>query len=234
MQEIVTGEFGGVTAHYRPGTSDEAVMREVLVHKSYQKKSRGFDVEQGEEWLDLGANVGAFALYCRSRGALAVCYEPMPSCFEVLLQNAGDFRCEMAAVSDRPDGPVDFFVSKSAEKHHRGTMIKTHGSPPCREGALANLNGAFLRDLAFGGVKIDIEGSEGRLIDEWLLPRAEKMVMEYHTSRDTSMENLGRRLAALKGHYRNVVYPPEMDRMAAAGGHAKTWRDRLIFCWGLR
>jgi hypothetical protein len=81
----------GITAYYRPGASDERVLREVITKATYRRSSIGFDVRQGETWLDLGANIGAFALYCKLNHATAVCYEPDPDCFALLTLNVPEF-----------------------------------------------------------------------------------------------------------------------------------------------
>lgn len=81
----------GITAHYRPHTSDERVLREVITKAAYRRTTLGFDVRPGEVWLDLGANIGAFALYCKTKRATAVCYEPDPDCFELLSLNVPEF-----------------------------------------------------------------------------------------------------------------------------------------------
>ncbi len=87
---------------------------------------------------------------------------------------------------------------------------------------------------------MDIEGSEGALIDEWLLPRCNKLCMEYHTSRDSSVEKLRRRLEILKRRFETVAYPPEYDRIISRGRNDSyesdhlTFFDRMIFCKGAK
>src|SRR5262245_12504074 len=90
---LTQGQFGNVQAWYRPGTTDENALIEVLVKRAYRRPSIGFDVRAGEHWLDLGANIGAFALYCKARGASAACYEPLADNFAILLKNAEPFPC---------------------------------------------------------------------------------------------------------------------------------------------
>src|SRR5690349_1246697 len=92
-----------VIAYYRPGSSDEDVLKEVIDRHAYRRKKDGFEVELGERWLDLGANIGAFALYCRLHGARAVCYEPEPDCFSILEKNAPGFEKFNFAVTDKKE-----------------------------------------------------------------------------------------------------------------------------------
>ncbi len=235
MIPILIRVIHGLPAHYRPGTTDEAVLREVLENRSYRRASMGFDVKAGERWLDLGANIGAFALYCRTRGATAECYEPDPGNFKVLRLNAPGFNCYQTAVSARPEPELPFWKGRNPTDHYRATMLDTGTLPRHPSGTLPNLYGGFLKGMQFDGVKMDIEGAEGGLIDLYMVPKCEKLCMEYHNNRDKSTENLRRRLGHLKELFQQVKYPPEYDRLiAAGGGDQETFFDRMIFCKGWR
>ena len=62
--------------------------------------------------------------------------------------------------------------------------------------------------------------------------QANKLVLEYHTSRDNNLENLARRIGILKQHYQHVHYCPELARLVERGtGTGKTFYDRIVFCW---
>ena len=52
-----------------PASSDELAIAEVHDKRAYRSPTRGFDVEPGEVWLDVGAHIGAFAFYAVLRGA---------------------------------------------------------------------------------------------------------------------------------------------------------------------
>jgi hypothetical protein len=78
---------------------------------------------------------------------------------------------------------------------------------------------------------MDIEGSEFGILDDDLLPACDKLVMEYHTSRDRSPTRLKKRLAKLRERFDHVKYPPELDRIIASGKVAKTFFDRFVFAW---
>lgn len=221
--------FDDVPARYRPGATDERVLEEVVSRAVYRRKGIGFDVDPGERWLDLGANIGAFAVYCKTRGATAECYEPEPECFGILEKNAGGFPCVRAAVSSSRDKEVPFYVGRASGNFARGSLVCANS---LREfGRVPNVWAGSLRG-PYDGVKMDVEGAEGPLIDAGLIPSCEKLCMEYHTSRDRSMDNLRRRIGVLKDLFRNVHYPPEYDRKMAEGRIGKTYFDRFIFCWG--
>jgi|GEM_PF-4709651 len=218
--------------HKRSG--DENVLKEVLVNGSYRKRNIDFDVEPGERWLDLGANIGAFALYAREREAdEVICYEPEIECFDLLEQNVPEFETIRAAVTVASrDSRIPFFVRP--DSFSRGTVCNVPRF--LVRGTVPNIWAGSLIDEEFDGIKMDIEGSEGPILDDWLLPKCKKLVLEYHTSRDHSAANLGRRLEILKSKFKIVSYPPEYNRAVAMGGRIMTHPpniirfDRLIFC----
>jgi FkbM family methyltransferase len=223
--------YDGIPARYRPDTTDEKILRGLLTNSSYRKKSLGFDVFSGEKWLDLGANVGAFAIYCKQRDAIAECYEPDPDCFKILERNAPWFVCNRAAVTALHSEHIPFHVSTNKDNHYRGSILT--GRCLRLKTVVPNV---FIGSIKakFDGIKMDIEGSEFGILDAELLPSCDKFVMEYHTSRDDSPKNLKRRLEFLHSRFDHIHYPPELDRKMEAGISVKTFQDREIFCWGAK
>ena len=224
------------------------MLKEVLERRCYRRASAGFDVEPGELWLDLGANIGGFALYCKSRGARAECYEPDPQCYALLVKNVPEFICYPAAVTSSRTAKIKFYHPNSPLEHSRGTvwMVNKFHLAGMVENFYA---GKFIR-RTFDGVKMDIEGAEGPLLDQWLLPRCKKLVLEYHSSRDVCVPSFVKRLTQLKKHFAHVEYPPEFDRIVAEGFERfERWidapelpnggryvqyptADRTLFAWG--
>jgi FkbM family methyltransferase len=191
----------------------------------------GFGVEEGELWLDLGANIGAFALYCRSLGAKAECYEPDPKCFRLLRLNIPEFCCRRFAITNLHKSSLQFYKGRRETDFSRATIVKGN-LPEHPSGRLPNLHANFFAGRIFDGVKMDVEGSEFGLLDDELIPCCNKLVMEYHFSREkkAGVKNVMRRLEYLKRCFNNVFYPPEFDR-GAAGGKFNPHFDRFIFCW---
>lgn len=239
MELAIKNYSKNVLALYRPNTSDLFVLEEVITNRIYRRKKINFDVEAGERWLDLGANIGAFALYCKLRGATAVCYEPDPDCYAILRQNVPEFEKHRMAVTAWTDPQIPFWKGKKPNNFSKATALSSPGLPLHPSGMLPNMCAGSLIG-SFDGIKMDIEGSEGLIIDSWLLPHCNKLVMEYHSSRDKSVRNLKRRLDILKSKFEIVSYPPEYDRIIAAGlnasyeGSQLTYFDRMIFCMGAK
>jgi FkbM family methyltransferase len=232
--------INGISCWYRPGSvecgSDLDAFNEVLGKEVYGAVS-SCRPEPGETWLDLGANVGAFALYCTSKGATAVCYEPDDECYRVLLKNTPRSLCVHAAVSVSSAARLDFYSRepKNPDNHWRGTVTPNDSLEPEKyglKGLVNNIHAKHLIGKFYHGVKMDIEGSEGPILDNWFLPQCNKLILEYHTCRDSSVTNLSFRLNMIKERFKHVLYPPAYDEVIAQG--VTTYRpefDQLIFAW---
>lgn len=246
VSKVFRSERGAFRAYYRPDSSDEYCLREVIDHHAYRRTRDHFDVEPDELWLDLGANIGAFAIYCALRGAVAHCYEPEPDCYQLLLANipwstSAGWRAYDEAVTSSSADTLTFyganFAFRGARQGANFTRATVHPLKTHPElGTFKNVHGMEImrRHPEYDGIKMDIEGSEMGLLDNFLLPYAEKLVLEYHTTRDQSMANFARRLEILRDHYEHVVYMKSIDTMIAKGGMQKSFADRLIHCWGRR
>lgn len=250
MYEGPTGRE--LPVYYRPGSSDEDVLAEVIDRRCYRRSRIGFDVEPGESWLDLGANIGAFVVYAHLRGAEYVhAFEPMEDCLEVLRKNItklGKMRVGVSpfTVTNKRDKTITFYTKANPLNHWRGTIVPVHGyeivgemqnvyAGDLRMAQLAPRGDLRVAQLAGGcdrydGVKMDIEGSEFGIIDDGLLPRAEKLVLEYHITRDErSLPRFRQRMKKLRDIYRHVHYAPSVDK----GGALYQGRfDFLVHCWG--
>ena len=83
----------------------------------------GFGVHPGDRVVDVGANVGAFAVLAASRGASVVAYEPHPGTFAYLERNTAGLtvRCVQAAVVGvaPASGTVTLAESRESDTHHR-------------------------------------------------------------------------------------------------------------------
>ena len=208
--KLLTYREGKHPIVYRQNTTDLNVLKEVLEKKGYSRPKLKFDVEPGEHWLDLGANIGAFSLYCVEKKAGFHAFEPDISNFKILMQNVGWAARTIgsASIIERKavtvtEGPtITFWKDKS---HSRRSCYYNKNK---RKGyQVSNLPARSLVGLRmYDGVKMDIEGSEGPIIDCRFLPKCKKLVLEYHTSVDPSVENLARRIRILQDMFDHVHY----------------------------
>lgn len=226
------------SVYAREGTSDVGCLAEVIDRHVYSRRRSGFDVMPGESWLDLGANIGAFAVYAYLRGAAKVtCYEPEPGCFELLQRNTKSlkgctFELNNCAVTDREEKTLSFKKGRDENDHYRATILLDNRLPEL--GVLKNKFGGFLTRQKFDGVKMDIEGSEFGLIDENLLPRCEKLTLEYHFSRDhKDLVAFEKRMKLFHKRFANVWVPGFIERDLEKGVTTYSGMyDCQIFCWG--
>jgi FkbM family methyltransferase len=122
--------------------------------------ARGFEVRPGDRVVDVGANVGAFAVLAASRGAMVDAYEPHPETFAHLERNTTGLavRCVQAAVVGEatPGGTVALAPSEESTTRHRlgrrGIEVPAVG---------------ISKVIAAGCdlLKIDCEGAEFELVD---------------------------------------------------------------------
>lgn len=223
-----------IKAHYRPDSSDERALKEVIESHVYRRVRSNFDVQPGEHWLDLGANIGAFALYCAQRGATAECYEPDDACFELLKKNVGTrkgFVLHKAVVTPSKAKEIMLFSSPKTGEFYRNTIFDRHGYGDPR--LVPNVCAAGLFKRKFDGVKMDIEGSEGPLLDAGFVPNCKKLCMEYHTSVDSSIANYTKRMKLLRSKFVNLQCAEHEMLKAKERGltHYKPFLDRMLFAW---
>jgi len=217
----------GTVAYYREGTSDFNTLKEVLETKCYGR----IGVMPGEHWLDLGANVGAFALYAASQGARTTCYEPDAECFKMLTKNVSELSTcvgHNSAVTASKEKLIKFYKSPREASESRNTVFHRHGYKE-----YSTVYNKFVGTLGkFDGIKMDIEGSEGPILDAGLLPKCNKFVMEYHSSVDDSLSNFFRRIKYLKTLFKRVEYSKEFDRAKEQKlERYKPFFDRNVFAW---
>lgn len=177
----------------RHGTPDIGVLDEVFGQRQYDPPPPAATVLDAlgrpPRIVDLGANVGFFALHARERwpGSTITSFEPDPTNLEVLERchaanaGAGEWRLVLAAATTA-DGEVAFdaghFACSSVVDAGAGGPAPDTGATtvtvPAVD-ALAHLAGA---DLA----KIDVEGAEWALLGDPRLAGTplRALVMEYH------------------------------------------------------
>lgn len=138
----------------------------------------GFDISPGDRVVDVGANVGAFAVLAASRGAHVVAYEPHPDTFVHLERNTGGLgvRCVHAAiVAAAPlGGAVTLETDPASDTRHRVGQAGMEVPAVTLTEAIGD--GCDL-------LKLDCEGSEFELVEgtpaeAWL--KARRVACEAH------------------------------------------------------
>ncbi len=173
---------GGVGYRIRHATRDVGIFAEVFIAGEYDPpaavQARLGELGRAPRILDLGANIGLFAAYCRERWpeAAITAVEPDPENLELLRATAADAKVVVvAACAGTKEGTVRFVAGEFAESH-----VATDGSGE------DTIELACVDTFRFAGaadlVKMDIEGSEWEILGD---PRfaevgAEAIAMEWH------------------------------------------------------
>ena len=161
-----------------------AILEQFNTRDYYQN----FLEEDDKVILDLGANIGLFAIHALPWADRIVCVEPTPSHFELLEQLTSEFdTIERVQYAVSPiDAPVIFYTENSNS---------TMNSLIPRSGEQLVVEGLTLESLAkkcnldrIDFIKMDIEGSEYIVLNEstvdYILKNVPKILIEFHSNFD--------------------------------------------------
>lgn len=218
---------------YRKETTDFNCLKEVILQKTYQLKTLNFTVERGENWIDVGGNIGAFGLWASSLGVSSVnSFEPDNDCFSIMKINYENFStnnskliCHNFALTTSEENELFFYKGGKDSDRYR-TSIIPNKRPKI---TLPNKHIRFIDDLQFDCIKMDIEGSEFDIIDNNLIPKCKKFVMEYHITKDKSMANFHKRMNILRESFDVVYYMKSLD-LFDKNGEYPGFFDRMVYC----
>lgn len=140
-------------------------------------------ITKGVTFLDIGANIGVFAIHAARRGARAIAIEARPSACALLLENArrlgADVELHPLAVSDHHGYAVLDIAADSENAAIRRHSPDSLADPIVAVGLVDELIGERQIDI----LKIDVEGMEYRALKgaERMLERSRPVITtEYH------------------------------------------------------
>lgn len=187
-----TVRLDGYAIRIRRLTSDQAFVETMLVQHDYTRN--GFQIRPTDTVIDIGANIGTFALdaaRCASQGRV-LCFEPDADNFRLLQMNLRRNHCHSvtavrAAVAGA-DGDVTLFCATEGGYHsirsERGQHVARTEIVPG-----VSLERIFERHQVArcNFLKLDCEGAEYEIL--YALPppyfrRIERIAMEYHGGAD--------------------------------------------------
>jgi FkbM family methyltransferase len=176
----------------------------------------GFTVQPGWRVVDLGGNIGLFALLAASRGATVTSYEPHPRLAHHLQANTAKWgvECRQAAVVGEPAGPVKLYVNP--ERDIRNSLLArdvADGSALTEAVDVPAVGLADVLDRECDLLKIDIEGGEFELLDQGAdaLRKARRIIAELHPfAGDPS---------AVVDHVRDAGFDVELHGSIHEGGY---------------
>jgi FkbM family methyltransferase len=195
---------GSLRFRVRRLTADEYFVRDVVVDQEYVPN--GYAITETDLVLDIGANIGAFAVYAatRARRGRVISLEPVRDSYRLLVHNVAVNRCDnvttrRAALVAR-QGPTRVYLSPYGSGGH--SVLP--------DLALQNLHfeqveGLTLADLLqeyqlprCDFLKLDCEGAEFEVAQGTppaVWQQVAKVVVEYHTFPDRDKLQQSRQLA---------------------------------------
>lgn len=180
----------GLRFHVRRLTADEFFVREVVADRQYNPA--GFEINPTDQVVDVGGNVGAFAIWagtCASRGRV-ITLEPVAENFSLLVRNIRlnglpQVLPVRAAVTSQ-HGAATVYLSPEGTGSH---SLLAEFAGPYRNSQ--HVEGVTLPDVferhqldQCDFLKLDCEGAEYEILYNLPLEcfrRIDKLVLEYHT-----------------------------------------------------
>ena len=211
----------------RDGTSDIKTFDEVIINNTYQRKE--FQISPDEHWLDLGGNVGAFAVLALSKGATVDIYEPDP------------FSCKMIEKNLKVNNYNANIIQKAvvANDKKKMTMYVGNNNQVWRNSLYKNWgNEKFTVECIHfseivdenSNVKMDIEGAEMEILES-MQTFPKKMVFEWSFDVDPSLTRYRKILSKMNDNY-DVVKGSEFNM--AYVEWQKSWFPPCtnVYCYG--
>jgi FkbM family methyltransferase len=207
-----TVKADGFRIRIRRLTCDESFVRNILVNHDYTPP--GFDIHESDVVIDIGGNIGTFALTAARRACLGrvFCFEPNSENYQLLLRNialnrAANIVPVRAAVSGSK-GTIKLFLSAQGGFH---SVREDRMRDPSRYEMVETVS---LKDILdkhgierCNFLKLDCEGAEYDIL--YNLPREyysriDKIAMEYHGDNDPEKRRI--QSDRLAGHLENVGF----------------------------
>ncbi len=231
-------KVGALNLVVREGTSDFKAIKEVIITNSYQRK--GFAIESGETWIDIGANCEAFSVLAASIGARVVAFEPDP-------ENASIARANLE--SNGISNLVTLHEVGLTEKNCAGEAVlhrNTANGNLWRNGLIRKWNGGETIKVKTASVepywissnciKMDAEGIEMPILERYADIRIKKLVFEWSFDIDPSFLRFEKIVERLKQTYPNVIFSSSFLSNAKKKNllnWPSTWFPacKTVWCW---
>jgi FkbM family methyltransferase len=146
----------------------------------------GFVPEPGWRVVDVGANIGIFAMLAASRGATVTSYEPDPDVFPCLQANTRKWGvdCRRAAVVGAPRDSVTLYVREGRDTFNSVLSRDVEGTEMPRAVEVPAVSISEVLRTACDLLKIDIEGGEFEVFTAGResLRNAARLIAEIHPS----------------------------------------------------
>jgi FkbM family methyltransferase len=216
----------------RDETSDIKAIKEVVVNQSYKRKD--FKPEAGENWIDIGANCGAFCVWAASLGAQVIAFEPDPGNYEICSANIGMNKMQSmiklfdAGLTESDSASVAILHRNTAKGNlWRNSLYKKWRGG---ESVKVKINPVHKYWNSKNCIKLDAEGVEMPILEKYAKIKVKKLVFEWSFDIDPSLARFEKVIETLKTTYDNVIFS------GYQAGH-KNWQAswfpacRTVWCY---
>lgn len=202
-------KVGGIVFHHRPDTLDEWIIREVLNPLTYL---RPLHLQSEDVVLDLGMNIGAFAVYACRVASMVIGVEPEPENFAIAQLNLDSnkfhsYLLYQAAVVGGEEKKTRLWVNR---KRNRGnhSLIRRQGRESIEVEAISARE--LITEHRPTKIKMDIEGAEAEVVETMDFKGVQTIAIEYHRRalKDQSNEIYEGICTLLAGAFDWVKAPP--------------------------
>lgn len=164
-----------------PKKGQLGLLRENHYRALFASDQRDQSFNRNAVWLDIGANIGSFAVRAAPLVKEVIACEPEPEVFEQLKRNIEingiqNVYPRKAAVLGRPMQWVTLSLSNSFSSTHRLGLIRGR-----KKITVAGINIDHIVEMHnVNKVEIDAEGSEAEILESMNLDPIDELVFEYH------------------------------------------------------
>ena len=180
---VATVRFGNVVFKARHNSLDAFVLYEIWRYQTYREA----EIRRGDVVVDIGANIGGYAVLAAKSGAMVIAYEPVPETYQLLSNNLIINNCRNVKIYNAAVGSEIGDVTMNVNQQAAGldSIYQTFSSTKKIKVPSIDLHEIFVRNKLkkIDVLKIDVEGAE---YDILLNARPSDMrkirtiTMEYH------------------------------------------------------
>lgn len=214
-----TVRIDGLRFQVRRLAWDEGFLRHAVEREDYTKQD--FAVRDTDTVIDIGANIGAFAVYAAHRASRGrvLAFEPASDNFELLARNAALNRLAnlspvRAAVAGRT-GTLTLFRASGSGAHSTtvGRLSATTGTETVEAISLEDVFARYQVDRCHL-MKLNCEGAEFDILHSApaaILARIDRIAMEYHATENKRQKADGLIDHLVQHGFRVVEYVDYVD-----------------------
>lgn len=177
---MIEVEAGGFNFLVREDSSDLMAVRDVIERRQYARY--GNVPGEGEDWIDGGANIGAFSVWAASHGARVQAFEPDPEMAAMARENVrrNGFASRVEVYDcglwhGDETTTMTLFVNSARRKFWRSSVVKQWRGAEQRQVLLVPIEPFWTPDMH---VKLDIEGSEFGILQRYAGERVARLIFE--------------------------------------------------------